>query len=224
MQAIKGKKTFEVSRSELEKRIKGFEAVVVDIGTGDGKFVYRLAQAHPQWFCIGIDPVRTSLRDYSTRIYRKPSRGGLAQANALYIIASVENLPPELNGLADRVYINFPWGSLLEAVVRADRKVLANLVRIVSAGGSIEVRINYSIFSEPVPIEVKELPELTTDYLDHELAPAYAQAGISILDRRLVGKEELNEIATTWSKRLAYGREPGTVYVKMGVMKGSHGR
>ena len=29
--------------------------VVIDVGTGDGRWLFRLARARPEWFCIGVD-------------------------------------------------------------------------------------------------------------------------------------------------------------------------
>ena len=186
--------------------------MVVDIGTGDGRFVYELAQAHPEWFCIGVDPARENLEQYSAKIYRKPNKGGLS--NALYVIASVEALPPELKGLAEAIHINFPWGSLLQAVVLADQRVLANIARLSSSRASLEMFINTSIFHDPIPIKVQDLPEVTLDYIDKVLAPAYAEAGFKIVERRALSEEEVKQVQTTWGKRLAYGKDPSTFYVK----------
>jgi 16S rRNA (adenine(1408)-N(1))-methyltransferase len=70
--------------------------VTLDIGTGDGLFVYRSARSHPTQFFVGIDPNTRPLQKISQKIYRKPAKGGAP--NALFIQASVENLPEELNG------------------------------------------------------------------------------------------------------------------------------
>lgn len=215
MQAIEGKKLFDLSRAALDKLVEGFAAVAVDIGTGDGRFVYAMARAHPEWFCIGIDSARQNLRKYSAKLHKKPSRGGLPEGNALYVIANVSDLPDELTGLASRVYINFPWGSLLEAVVRGDEAILRGIGRISAGGATLEIRVNYNIFTDPVPLEVRELPRLTPDYIEGVLAPAYAGAGFVCMETRTLTGDQLREIPTTWSKRLAYGRSPDTVYIKM---------
>jgi 16S rRNA (adenine(1408)-N(1))-methyltransferase len=217
MEAIDGKNSFDVSRAALEKLADGFAAIAVDIGTGDGRFVYALARAHPEWFCIGIDSARQNLREYSAKIHKKPSRGGLPARNALYVIANVSDLPDELTGLANRVYVNFPWGSLLAAVVRGDEAVLRSVGKVSAGGAILEVLVNYNIFVDPVPQEVRELPRLTPHYIEDELAPAYASAGFTLVETRTLTGDELREIPTTWSKRLAYGRCPDTVYVKMRI-------
>lgn len=212
MEVIKGKRTFHMQFAEFRELISGHSRVVVDIGTGDGRFVYELARAHPEWFCMGIDPARENLEQYSAKIYRKPGKGGLP--NVLYVIASAEDLPLELEGLAGAIHINFPWGSLLEAVVLADQRVLANIGGISRPGGSLEMLINTSIFHDPVPIKVQDLPELTLEYIDNVLVPAYTEAGIQIVERRALSEEEMKRVQTTWGKRLAYGKDPGTFYVR----------
>lgn len=212
MEVIRGKRTFQMQFGEFHELGSGYSRDVVDIGTGDGRFVYELARTHPEWFCIGIDPARENLEQYSAKIYRKPNKGGLP--NVLYVIASAEDLPPELEGLAREIHINFPWGSLLQAVVLADQQVLANIARISSPAGSLEMLINTSIFRDPIPIKVQELPELTLDYIDKVLAPAYAEAGITIVERRVLSEEEMKQVQTTWGKRLVYGKDPGTYHIK----------
>jgi 16S rRNA (adenine(1408)-N(1))-methyltransferase len=79
--------------------------VIVDIGTGDGLYVYRSARANPDKFYIGIDVQRRALEKVSERIHRKPERGGLP--NVLFVQAPVEELPSELDDVADEIHIHF---------------------------------------------------------------------------------------------------------------------
>ena len=212
MEVIKGKRTFQMGPAEFRKLVSGYPRVIVDIGTGDGKFVYEMSRAHPEWFYIGIDPARENLEEYSAKIYRKPNKGGLS--NALYLIASVEDLPTELEGLAEVIYINFPWGRLLEAVILADQQMLLNVAMISNPGASMEMLINTGIFRSPIPIRVQGLPELTLDYIDRILVPAYAKADITIVQRRALSEKGMTEVRTTWAKRLAYGKDPSTFYLQ----------
>lgn len=43
----------------------------MDIGTGDGRFVYQMCQKNPEKFYIGIDPAQEPLQKISEKIYRK---------------------------------------------------------------------------------------------------------------------------------------------------------
>ncbi|HKS08585.1 MAG TPA: methyltransferase domain-containing protein [Pyrinomonadaceae bacterium] len=81
------------------------EGIIVDIGTGDGRFVYQSARQNPKKFYIGIDPNVSPLEKISEKIYRKPAKGGAP--NALFIQAAVEDLPAELNGVADELHVHF---------------------------------------------------------------------------------------------------------------------
>jgi 16S rRNA (adenine(1408)-N(1))-methyltransferase len=45
-------------------------------------------------------------------------KGGVP--NALFGVASVEHLPNELRHIAHNITINYPWGSLLRAIVAPD--------------------------------------------------------------------------------------------------------
>ncbi len=85
--------------------------IVLDIGTGDGRFVSVCARQNLNKFYIGIDANPRPLEKISEKIHRKPTKGGLS--NVLFIQAAVEDLPSELDGVADEVHIHFPWGSLL---------------------------------------------------------------------------------------------------------------
>ena len=68
------------------------EGVVIDIGTGDGRFVSAAARANPNKFYIGIDANVKPLEKISMKATRKPSKGGLP--NALFVQAAVEDLEP----------------------------------------------------------------------------------------------------------------------------------
>lgn len=102
--------------------------IVIDIGTGDGRFVYQSARRNPEKFYIGVDANPDTLENVSWKIHKKAAKGGLP--NGIFIQAAVEALPPELDGVAAEVHIHFPWGSLLRAVATGTETVLRGLRRI----------------------------------------------------------------------------------------------
>ena len=110
------------------------EAITVDVGTGDGLFVYKCAQRDPQRFFIGVDANRRPLEKISEKIYRRPAKGGLP--NVLFVQAAVENLPAELQGIATEVHVQFPWGSLLRGVAAGDEIVMQQSQEYLFAGGA----------------------------------------------------------------------------------------
>jgi 16S rRNA (adenine(1408)-N(1))-methyltransferase len=80
--------------------------VSVDLGTGDGRYVLSEAAAHPDRLVIGIDANVTAMVEAARPVTGRPSRGGLP--NALFVVAAVEALPAELDGVADLVTAHFP--------------------------------------------------------------------------------------------------------------------
>lgn len=61
-------------------------------------------------------------------------------ANVLLVAARVEELPSQLDGIAEAVTIHFPWGSLLAGVVDVDGSgVATSLARITRPGCEVTV-------------------------------------------------------------------------------------
>src|SRR5262245_22081433 len=101
METLCGRQTLHVAASTLLERERSYPDCLVDIGTGDGRFVQHAAQHWPGFFALGIDACRENLRLASR----------LAGANAAYIIANAYALPDELQHCATYLTVNFPWGS-----------------------------------------------------------------------------------------------------------------
>jgi 16S rRNA (adenine(1408)-N(1))-methyltransferase len=176
------------------------EGVVIDIGTGDGLFVYQCARRNPRKFYIGIDPNSRPLEKMSERIHRKPAKGGLA--NVLFLQAAIEDLPSELEGVADEVHIHFPWGSLLRGVAAPERKALLNLRRICSLHALLEVVIGLDPERDRFELERLQLRPLTLSHVDSVLTAQYRDAGFEILERGVIPPAMWPEFQTSWAKRL----------------------
>src|SRR5690606_25781780 len=117
METIQGKRSFDIDFNEFTLRHKKYNRLILDLGTGDGKFAFYYAQTFPTHFVIGLDSCRENLREYSrTKI-----------SNLLYVIANAQSLPFELHGLISHININFPWGSLLHGLLNADKNFFCGL-------------------------------------------------------------------------------------------------
>ena len=196
--------------SEITDNLPG-EGVIIDIGTGDGRFVYQSARRTPRKFYIGIDPNVRPLEKISEKIYRKPAKGGAP--NVLFIQASVEDLPAELDGVADELHVHFPWGSLLRAVATGDVGVLRNLRRICSAGALFEIVLGLDPARDQSEIQRLELPVLSLEHIDHVLAPKYAAAGFEVTERGILPAAEWPEFDTSWAKRLQQNEQRPITYL-----------
>jgi 16S rRNA (adenine(1408)-N(1))-methyltransferase len=187
------------------------EGVVVDIGTGDGLFVYQSARLNPHKFYIGVDANPRPLEKVSEKVHRKPAKGGLT--NVLFLQAAVEDLPTELNGVADEVHIHFPWGSLLRAVAAGEGEVLRNLRRICADEALLEVVIGFDPERDTTEIARLELPALSLEHIDSVLATEYRSAGFEIFERGIIAPSEWPEFQTSWAKRLKGNTSRSLIYL-----------
>ena len=132
MEGIRGKTSYEIRRADVLAPASSRAGVLVDLGTGDGRFVAHVARIHPDWMAIGVDACRENLREQSRR----------ASGNALYVIANALALPSELAGIATRVTTNFPWGSLLGGLLSGDRGLLDGIHTLAGESLDLEIRLN----------------------------------------------------------------------------------
>jgi len=176
------------------------EGIVIDIGTGDGRFVYESAQENPRKFYIGIDANTRPLEKISEKIYRRPDKGGLP--NVLFLQAAVEDLPEELSGVADEVHVHFPWGSLLGIVAKGDEIGLRNLRRICVPDGVLEIVIGLDPERDRSEIERLGVEPLSYEFIDRELRPRYQAAGFEISERGVSAQSEWPQFRTSWAKKL----------------------
>jgi 16S rRNA (adenine(1408)-N(1))-methyltransferase len=138
------------------------------------------------------------MAEASRRAGRRPERGGLA--NALFVVAAAEALPPELDGLADLVTVHFPWGSLLRGLLAAEPAVLGGLARIMRPGGSLRLLVSATARDAGAGVA----PIGASDLAD--LAGAYAGHGLTVTGARPATPADVAASHSTWGKRLGAGR------------------
>ena len=187
------------------------EGVIIDIGTGDGRFVYQSARLNPNKFYIGIDPNTHPLEKISEKIHRKPAKGGAP--NVLFIQSAVEDLPAELHGVANEVHVHFPWGSLLRAVATGDLDVLRNLRRVCAREALLEVVIGLDPERDQSEIERLGIASLTLEFIDNVLVSNYAAAGFRIIERGIIAASEWPRLNTSWAKRLERNERRAVTYM-----------
>ena len=183
----------------------------MDIGTGDGRFVYRSARENPRKFFIGIDANQKPLKKISMKATRKPAKGGLP--NVLFVQAAIENLPEEFNETADEIHIHFPWGSLLRAVISGDETILQSLRRICAPECLIEIIIGIDEERDKTEIERLELPKLDSEYLETILVPKYEAANFKISDFGFLDSAAWSKLETSWARKLQSGANRRVAYL-----------
>jgi len=119
----------------------------------------------------------------------------------MYVQAAVETLPEELGRVADEIFVNFPWGSLLRAVAGGDEIVLASLRRISAPDARLRVLFTIDPERDRSEIERLGLPPVDEDYLKAVLPRRYAAAGFANVNAETLSALP-PELQTSWAKRL----------------------
>lgn len=217
MKVLLGNKVKDICKKNLEELIKGYKSIILDIGTGDGGFVYKNAKENPTSFYIGIDSNEKNMIEYSTRLTKKVTKGGLN--NALYVLGNVENLPIELVNTCDKIFVNLPWGSLRDGLIKGEENILNNLKLIAKNNATAEICTTYSEVYEEKEIINRNLPELSLDYFSKVLKPKYKLCGLNIKNIKVYSNDQLKQLNTKWAKKLAYGRKREVYYYICGIDK-----
>ena len=192
METIRGRRSLDLDLNELNARLTNYNRVTLDLGTGDGKFAFHYARTFPSHFVIGVDSCRENLREYS--------RAKLP--NALFVIASAQDLPHELSGLFSHITINFPWGSLLESLLDVDHMLMCKLKLISRSHTSIDVRLNSGALAEQ---------GWTLEAGAGQIYDNLLQAGWQLKAPVMLNAQALQGFPSTWARRLAFGRDPRAI-------------
>jgi len=194
METIRGKASLDLDLNGLTDRLTNYNRIILDLGTGDGRYVHYLAERNPSHFIIGVDSCRENLREHSR----------IKLPNALFIIASAQDLPDELNGLVSHITINFPWGSLLESMLTGDSMLMHRLELISCSAASIDVRLNSGALAE----QGWSLEAGVRQIYDNLI-----RAGWRVKTPVMMSTQALRDFPSTWAKRLAFGRDPRAVSI-----------
>jgi 16S rRNA (adenine(1408)-N(1))-methyltransferase len=158
------------------------------------------------------------MREFSGRAARERI------ANLLYVRSAVEDLPPALDGVADRLTVVLPWGSLLAAVARPSVGVLRGIRGLCQPHAVLTIVLG----SDPVRdhaewlrLGLRPLPDAS---LASRLAAGYALAGFTLGSVRPMAQDELALWPSTWARRLAHGRRRTLLQITMTATDRSLGR
>ncbi len=189
METIRGRKSLEIDFNDWKERLANYDRTLLDLGTGDGRYVRTLAEQHPDWFFLGVDACRENLREHSQA--KLP--------NMLFTIAEAQALPRELHGLVCHITINFPWGSLLKSLLDCDPVLLHGLESASRATASFDLRLNSGAL-----IETRTTLESGVQKIQSNLL----RAGWQVAPPVMMNATALRAFPSTWAKRLAFGRDP----------------
>ena len=194
METIRGKASLNLDLTDLYARLANYDRIMLDLGTGDGKFAFCHADNFPNHFVIGVDSCRENLHEHS--------RAKLP--NLLYIIASAQSLPHELHGLVSHITINFPWGSLLQSLLTGDSRLMCGLESTLGSSARLEIRLNGGALSEA---------GWSLEQGAKRIFQNLETAGWRLEEPAKMDARTLQVFPSTWAKRLAFGRDPRAIQV-----------
>ena len=177
-----------------------FEKNFLDIGTGDGRYVYKQALEHPNYQYIGIDPAK-NIEEYQREINRKRLK------NVQLIQSSIENYNPEYRDFFDEISIILPWGNLLKYCVTVDQDFFKNIALWLKPTGEIKI-----IFGFNEELEEKVTKKLNLRNLNEKevefLKQSYSNLeGLKMIEFENVFYLDLETIQSTWAKKLKFGAD-----------------
>lgn len=144
------------------------------------------------------------MAEASRRAAAKPARGGLD--NAMFLQASLETLGGELNGLADGLTVNFPWGSLLRAVALPETALLQKLAALAKPGADLDILANLTPLRDAAYAVKLGFAEAALLCNSPRLLGTYAAAGWNVKSIEEVTGKLVR--ATRWGSQLHHaGRE-----------------
>ncbi|MCB1033453.1 MAG: class I SAM-dependent methyltransferase [Acidobacteria bacterium] len=210
MKILEGKHLAPATPEVLAALRHRYDRCLVDIGTGDGLFPYHWAREHPEDLAVALDPVTTGFAKLAVKARRKLAKGGAP--NLLFAAGAVEDLPGPFAGWADLITVNFPWGSLMRALVLPVPPVLERIAALARPDAQIVLLLNTSIFHDSDYLDRLSLPPLTEERAREALLPAYAAAGLRIdTVEPLVGAVPHR---TSWGQRLVLGSSRSTLMLR----------
>lgn len=192
MEVIRGRTSLTLDWNGLKERLERYHHAVLDLGTGDGRYVRFLAGSDPDRFVVGVDACRENLREHSR----------VKLPNMLFVIACARQLPGEFTGLFAQVTINFPWGSLLEDLLDGSPALMHGLRIVSRPAAQIEIRLNGGAL-----VQAGTSLEAGTALIQQNLG----RHGWALQSPRTLDGGALKNFPTSWAKRLAYGRDPRAV-------------
>jgi hypothetical protein len=201
MESIKGHHSLLIDATNLKERLCGYPHRLIDIGTGDGRFVQHVARHYPGYFAIGIDACRENLREISAKSLCN---------NTLYLIANAAVLPHELQGIATHITINFPWGSLLQGLLADKETLYPGIIALGAPETRLDIRLNGGALAE----SGWSLEDGTM-----QIGSLLRSSGFDTKPPVFMHTCELRQLPTTWAKRLAFGRDPRATLIS-GVRRG----
>lgn len=195
MRILKSGKEIQISDDEFLNKINSYNKVIIDLGTGQGSFVYFNALENKDCFYVGLDSCRESMKKYAIKQFKNKVE------NLIYVIMNAQNVDKVMENKFSEVYINLPWGSLLQGIFDEELGIINSISKISKTGCRINICFSYDEKFEKNEIEKRSLPVLNEEYFENQFKKVYDKHNIVIENIEYIVKDKLNFISK-WMKVL----------------------
>lgn len=195
MRILKSSKEIEITNEEFLNKIENYSECIIDLGTGQGSFVYFNALENKDKFYIGLDSCRDSMKKYGIKQYKNKVN------NLMYVVMNAQKLHEVLYNKFREIYINLPWGSLLQGIFKEELKIIEGISKLSKSKCKINICFSYDEKFEKNEIEKRELPELNESYFKNVFIPTYNKYGIEVESIEYISKDKLS-FQSKWMKIL----------------------
>lgn len=209
-QKVVGKKILPLEDNWFDQYEDSTEKRLIDIGTGDGRFILDTAREHPEWLCIGMDAAAENMQKNAGKASAKPKKGGLS--NAMFVRGAAENLPGPFAGKADMVTVNYPWGSLMRIVSEPDPDNLKKIRQLCKNGADLSIFLNYYVFEDRDYMERLGFADIIKPAENEALPDIYLQAGFRINKSEIFAGDP--PFRTMWGRHLVRGSNRTTLLIE----------
>ena len=207
---VLGKKLAPVDPQAIVQRAADAASVLIDVGTGQGKFILDAAREDPDRLCIGIDAVAENMAKSARSAGASVKKGGLT--NALFVRAAAERLPGPFAGLADTLTVQYPWGSLMRIVSEPALDHLRSLRGLCKDGAELSVLLNYSVFEDREYLDRLGMGDIIDPADNPDLETVYAAVGFKVTRREVIHGDP--PIRSAWGRHLVRGSARTTLIIE----------
>lgn len=199
MRILKSGKEIQIDNETFLSKINSYGKRVIDLGTGQGSFAYFNALENKDCFYVGLDSCKESMKRYAVKQYKNKIE------NLMYVVMNAQNIDCVMENKFSEVYVNLPWGSLLQGIFKEELGIINSISKISKSGCKIHICFSYDEKFEKNEIEKRELPILDEQYFEFQFKDIYMNYGIVIENVQYVVKDELN-FKSKWMKVLTESR------------------
>lgn len=174
MRILRSGKEIEITNEDFLLKMNKYDRFIIDLGTGQGAFVYYNALENNKCFYVGLDSCGNSMKKYAIKQYKNRVN------NLIYVIMNAQKIDDIFKNRFSEIYINLPWGTLLEGIFKEELGIVNSISSLALSGCKINICFSYDDRFEKCEIERRGLPKLNTEYFEKIFKPIYEKYNIDI--------------------------------------------